>query len=462
MNTSTCICTSALTKLTKLTKLTNSQNSQTHKTHKTHSLTNFNFNIMASVLKSAVTDLLNDGCKYGEVMGMVADAFTEFEGGKPAKRRSRAASSVKSIKGMRKSELLEMFTAKYPDTDESELKHYTVTQLRDAYENNGDLPRDVMIQKQEEKKERGRNLAKLRAQKRGEESGGEASDNSAAKMKKMDLISQLPEKYKELADVDEKELTTYTVPELREAWKTGSLPTEKRDSRIKAKKSKMIVQDETEESNVKKNTGGRKTREKKAADASSKFYVADNTQVDDDADECAGFLASGKKCGGKSKEDCDGLCGRCSQDLKENKTIYIDSDMGDGTYYRDVVFKHNDPNGNFKKGDTVRQYAPNGTKVDFNGREDNQVYQIFTEKDGPEFEYCSFVATGNPFVKQVELEEFDVSKYELNEEDQDSSGNEAADEGEEEVGEEVADDLFATDSEDINDEGEDEDENDNV
>ena len=128
---------------------------------------------------------------------------------------------------------------------------------------------------------------------------------------------------------------------------------------------------------------------------------------------CNGYLASGKPCT-KTKTHKYNLCTRCFGKLKAKSTGKVKYDDMTESYYREVKFLQNDPNGLFQKGQIVKQYSKSGHLYDFNGIQTQKYYYIYTLKDAETgFKTCSIITTSNPFVKGTTLENINLSEHEI-------------------------------------------------
>ena len=137
-----------------------------------------------------------------------------LSGDTPVQKSAPAEEKSKPVSRMKKAELI-AYLAEKNEWDATYLKTFTVKELKEFHKT-GELP-DPEPEPEEELTE----SEKLRKQ-------------SPSKMKKGELITGLVT----LEISDAEDLQTYTVKELRAAWKSGKLPVEERDARLAAKEAK--------------------------------------------------------------------------------------------------------------------------------------------------------------------------------------------------------------------------------
>ena len=135
------------------------------------------------------------------------------------------------------------------------------------------------------------------------------------------------------------------------------------DIHLDSEDDETPANEEVESTEIKINCNIGKKEVSKIVDVSRKFKTKKIKSKNVNG-LCNGYLASGKPCT-KDKFVQFNLCKRCFGKLKEKGAVKLDDDLN--LYYRDVKFTTNDPNGLFRKGQTIRQYSQHGHLFEFNG-----------------------------------------------------------------------------------------------
>ena len=151
-----------------------------------------------------------------------------------------------------------------------------------------------------------------------------------------------------------------------------------------------------------------KQKKEKNADITN-CYKTEEPEFDLDRTKCCGILTSGKPCN-KAKLIDYGMCTRCCSDLKDKGIVKYDDELK--YFYREIAFVIDDPNKMFRKGQKIRQYSRYGKQFDFNGTQIHKAYYIYTEKDvRNNFEYCTFITSTSPFIKDLKLKKIKIKRH---------------------------------------------------